>query len=128
MTQSNYGNRAAAALDQLLPRPHRAKILARMLECSVRTAKHLLAGERWHHRRLTQASELLGDAFDVALSRPASNWTHQHETHDIKLRLARLEQDFEMARREATRMASDQSVPAHLEGREDQEKGPRDPK
>lgn len=63
----DFGLRAGSALDQLIPAPHRDKTVARMLNVSVRMAKYLRAGQFWTADRLTQASAVLGAAFDAAL-------------------------------------------------------------
>jgi hypothetical protein len=114
----DYGQRAASALDHLLPREHRIKAVARAFNCSLRTARYLLAGDHWTARRLSQASELLGDAFEAAFNRPASAWTHLHELHDISTRLARLEQRLEqMDGGGMARVAPDQGMAAPVESR-----------
>lgn len=87
---SDYGQRAAVALDQLLPGEHRDKIVARMFNVSLRMAKYLRAGQHWTADRLSQASALLGAAFDAALV--SSDERHVSEMTEIAERLARLEE------------------------------------
>lgn len=67
---SDYGLRAAQALDTLVPGPHRDKAVARLFRCSVRMAQYLRRGEYWTADRLSQASRTLGAAFDVLLYDP----------------------------------------------------------
>ncbi len=113
----DYGQRAASALDQLLPREHRIKAVARLFKCSLRTARYLLAGDHWTARRLSQASELL-DAFEAAFNRPASGWTHIHEMHEMRARLARLERRLEqMDGGDNARVAPDQGMAAPVDSR-----------
>lgn len=88
---TDYGARAAAALDELLPGAHRDKTVARMFNCSVRMAQYLRAGQHWTAGRLSQASAVLGVAFDAALYSPTSSAEHYAEMADITHRLARLE-------------------------------------
>lgn len=64
---SDYGIRAADALNQLLPGEHRDKTVARLFDCSVRMAKYLRAGQHWTAERLSQASSLFGSMFDEML-------------------------------------------------------------
>lgn len=88
---ADYGIRAATALDSLVPGPHRDKNVARLFGVSVRQAKYLRTGRHWTVDRLTQASAMLGTAFDAALYSPASSAQHYSEMADIEDRLARLE-------------------------------------
>jgi len=93
VTTSDYGMRAAMALNHALPGEHRDKLVARMFGCSVRMAKYLRAGQYWTIDRLNQASAVIGDVFDIALS-PATDDKHYAEMADIEAlaeRLARLE-------------------------------------
>lgn len=92
---SDYGARAAAALNDLLPGQHRDKRVARKFGVSLRTAKYLRAGQHWTTERLSQASALLGKAFDAAIYRPASDEQHNSEMDEIAGRLARLEARFD---------------------------------
>jgi len=85
---SDYGQRAATALDQLLPGPHRDKTVARLFGVSVRFAKYLRAGRHWTTHRLSQASAALGQAFDAALTPEAQ---HYSEMAELAVRLAQLE-------------------------------------
>lgn len=65
---TDYGLRAAAALNDLIPGPHRDKAVARLFNCSVRFAKYLRAGQHWTADRLSQASRVLGADFDIRLN------------------------------------------------------------
>lgn len=85
---ADYGQRAASALDLLLPAPHRDKTIARLFGVSVRMAKYLRAGRHWTLARLGQASAMLGDAFDAALTPSAQ---HYSEMAELAHRLAQLE-------------------------------------
>lgn len=67
---TDYGVRAAAALNELLPPQHRDKTVARMFDCSVRFAKYLRQGRFWTAERLSQASRALGSDFDMRLAVP----------------------------------------------------------
>ena len=96
---ADYGRRAAAALDLLIPGPHRDKAIARLFGTSVRMAKYLRSGRHWTAERLSQASRALGAGFDVALYSPAPSAQHDAEMAEIAARLARMEACFvEMAR------------------------------
>jgi len=107
---ADYGQRAATALDLLIPGPHRDKSVARKFGVSVRMAKYLRAGKHWTAERFTQASAVLGDAFDMALSSPSSTSQHYAEMKDIAERLARLEARLEgMDRKEIAGLAPDDS-------------------
>lgn len=66
---SDYGQRAAAALNALLSGPHKDKAAARVFACSVRMAKYLRAGQFWTIERLNQASKAFND-FDAYLADP----------------------------------------------------------
>lgn len=108
---ADYAQRAATALNLLIPGPHRDKLIARKFGISPSTAKLLRRGKRWTAERLSQASSVLGDAFDVALSKPATNWQHNLEMQEIETRLARLEENVaQMARGDITRLASSASA------------------
>jgi ubiquinone biosynthesis protein UbiJ len=114
----DYGQRAATALDLLITGPHRDKTVARLFGVSVRMAKYLRAGQYWTSERLTQASGVLGAAFDAALISPSSSAQHYAEMADIADRLARLEARFEeVARREDAGLASPQGDEADRRGR-----------
>lgn len=63
----NYAQRAARALDALIPPRDRDKAVARLFNCSVRTAKYLRVGKAWTLGRLNQASTSFGGAFDRLL-------------------------------------------------------------
>lgn len=67
---SDYGARAAAALNELLPGRHGDKTLARVFGCSLRLAQYLRRGQCWTADRLTQASREFGVAFDALLISP----------------------------------------------------------
>lgn len=88
---ADYGQRAAMALDALIPAPHRDKTIARLFGISPRMAKYLRRGQFWTTDRLTQASAALGAAFDAALYSPVSSAQHYSEMADFEDRLARLE-------------------------------------
>ena len=99
---ADYGQRAAIALDLLVPGPHRDKAVARMFGVSVRTAKYLRTGKRWTVDRMTQARERLGEAFDTALTGAQM----RAETENIEQRIARLEAKLEaLARRHDAQLA-----------------------
>lgn len=70
---TDYGARAAAALDQLLPGPHRDKAVARLFNVSVRMAQYLRSGRFWTAERLSQASRALGVDFDVRIAAPSAD-------------------------------------------------------
>lgn len=89
---ADYGIRAARAVNELVPRPHRDKALQRMFDCSLRMAKYLSAGQFWTIDRLNQASAILGAPFDAALMGADAE---QRELQDIAARLARLEDRFD---------------------------------
>ena len=103
---ADYGQRAGIALDRLVAGPHRDKTVARLFGVSVRMAKYLRAGQHWTADRLTQASAMLGAAFDAALYTPVSSATHYSEMAAISERLDRLEARFvEMDRGGDARLA-----------------------
>jgi|KBSMisStaDraftv2_1062788.scaffolds.fasta_scaffold19968_2 hypothetical protein len=113
------GQQAAAALNGLLPQKDRVKTVARLFECSARMAAYLLAGDHWTSRRFAQASELLGDAFDTAFSRPDNAFLRNIEDQRIDARIMRLEHHLEqMARRLDVTLASIQDAPPHEERRD----------
>jgi hypothetical protein len=64
---SDFGIRAAVAIDSLLPGPHKDKRVARLFGVSVRLAQYLRQGKHWTVDRMSQASRLLGSDFDIAL-------------------------------------------------------------
>lgn len=66
---SDYGQRAAVAINALVPGRGRDKALARILECSPRLVRYLRRGECWTLRRLNQASRAIQD-FDAYLASP----------------------------------------------------------
>lgn len=106
----NYGR----ALDTLFPGPNRDKRIARKFGVSVRMAKYLRTGNHWTVRRLAQAADLFGDAWDAALSKPETNWRHNLEMQEIEARLARLEKQLvEMASRSDAGLASKSSASAN---------------
>jgi hypothetical protein len=103
-----YEHRAALALRSLITGPNADKLTARALNCSVRMAQHLRNGRHWTIQRLTQASAVLGVAFDTALSSPEQ---HYSEMTDIAERLARLEMRLaEMDRGEDARLAPEKNA------------------
>lgn len=65
---SDYGARAAAALNEFLPGQHRDKTVARLFGVSLRLAQYLRAGQCWTTERFTQASKAFGVDFDLRLS------------------------------------------------------------
>ena len=65
----DYAQRAALAVNQLVPGPHRDKAIARIFECSVRFAKYLRAGRHWTIDRLNVASQRIA-GFDAYLASP----------------------------------------------------------
>lgn len=106
-----YGERAAHALDLIFPGRHKNKRVARAFGISVRLAKYLRAGKRWHSERLAQAVELFGDAWEAAMSRRDSDFSYELEKQDFERRLAKLEQYLgEMDREMARAMAPDQAA------------------
>jgi hypothetical protein len=110
---ADYGQRAATALDQLIPGPHRDKAVARLFGVSVRFAKYLRAGRHWTTGRLAQASVAFGGAFDAALYTPASDARHYREMAEIADRLARLEAwRAQMDRGAAARPPPPEGIPA----------------
>ena len=66
---SDYGARAALAINQLVPGPHRDKAVARLFGCSVRTAQYLRVGLFWTINRLNQASAVIPE-FDAYVADP----------------------------------------------------------
>jgi len=66
---SDYGQRAALAVNRLVPGPHRDKAIARKLGCSVRFAKYLRAGQHWTIDWLNRASSTI-QGFDAYLASP----------------------------------------------------------
>ena len=66
---SDYGIRAARALDLAVPGPNRDKLIARAMNVSLRTAQHLRSGQRWTTERLNQASRAFTN-FDAFLACP----------------------------------------------------------
>lgn len=115
---SDYGMRAAIALNDLLPSQHRDKTVQRLFNVSLRTAKYLRAGRHWTTDRLSQASAALGAAFDAALYSPVSSAEHYSEMADIEDRLARLEVRIaEMDRGGDAGLASAQVAETRGEGR-----------
>lgn len=71
LSVSDYGARAAFAVDTLVPGPNRDKKVARLFSISVRMAQLLRAGRFWTTERLSQASRLLGSDFDALLADPS---------------------------------------------------------
>lgn len=69
---SDYGMRAAIAIDRLVLGPHRDKTVARLFGVSVRMAKYLRAGQHWTIDRLNRASETI-KGFDSYLASPNFN-------------------------------------------------------
>lgn len=86
-----YEERAGGALRALIAGPHADKLTARVFSCSIRTAQNLRRGRHWTIQRLTQASAVLGAAFDQALYSPVLGEEHYAEMAEITDRLARLE-------------------------------------
>lgn len=90
-----YEERAAAALRLLVHGRHADKLTARVFGCSPRLAQHLRAGRCWTVARLTQASLVLGVAFDRALYEPLTTAEYDNDRREIAERLARLEASIE---------------------------------
>lgn len=90
--QDNYGLRAAEALDELLPKENRAKAIARLFDCTPRFAKYLLKGECWTVRRLAQAGEVFGDAWNIAFGEQQTEEKYKWREAEFEARLAVLEQ------------------------------------
>jgi len=63
----DYGRRAAYAINRLVPGPNRDKAVARLFECSIRTAQYLRAGLHWSIDRLNIASKKV-NGFDAYLA------------------------------------------------------------
>ncbi len=99
MTQDKFGPRAAAALDAVLPRRDRIKTVQRLFDVSGRMARYLLVGDHWTARRMTQASDLLGAAFDAAFSQAESNEQYEYEMKIYEAHQRRAEQEIEQMRR-----------------------------
>lgn len=93
---ADYGARAGRALDAIFPGRNRNKLIAQAFGVSVRTAKYLRAGNSWTARRLAQAADLFGDAFDAAISKPGSDSDYKYDLdmRDLDRRIARLEKDI----------------------------------
>lgn len=89
---SDYGMRAALALDELIPPPHRDKAVQRLFDVSLRMAKYLRRGQHWTIERLTQASRVL-DGFDICVASPERLHGLRMEMDELEKRLARLEQE-----------------------------------
>lgn len=89
---SDFGQRAAMALDDLLPPQHRDKTVARLFDVSVRFAKYLRRGQHWTINRLDQASKVI-EGFDICLASPKSLEVMRMEMDELEKRLARLEQE-----------------------------------
>ena len=107
----DYGQRAAAALGEIIPDRQRTKTVARLFQCSRTMAFYLLSGNHWTARRLSQASELLGDAFDAAFSKPENSFQRDLEGQRMDAEAMRLETHIgKMHRRLYDVVASQQSV------------------
>ena len=109
---SDYGARAAAALGEIIPpKRHRPKVVQKLFRCSRSMAYYLLAGDHWTAKRLSQASELLGDAFDAAFSKPENSFQRQLEGQRMDAEAMRLETHIgKMHRRLYDVVAPQQSV------------------
>lgn len=86
-TMSDYGARAAFALDRLLPGPNRDKAVERIFNCSPRMARYLRRGMFWTAERLTQAS-LAIENFDNYIATP----NLQHRLDALEAEIAELRQ------------------------------------
>lgn len=114
--------RAGLALRQMIAGPHADKRTAQRFGITVRMAQHLRRGNHWTIRRLIQAAELFGDAFEAALSKPDSDFSYNLEQQDYNRRVEKLkryvhEYGGQMAKENNTRMASDTGAPRDLAGR-----------
>lgn len=89
---SDYGQRAAIALDELIPSQHRDKTVARLFDVSVRFAKYLRRGQYWTIDRLDQASRLI-EHFDEFVASPEKMRGIRMEMDELDKRLAKLEQE-----------------------------------
>lgn len=92
-----YEQRAGDAVRVLISGPNADKLTARAFGCSLRMAQHLRRGRHWTVKRFSQASAVLGCAFDTLLT-PASSAEHYAEAADLRgitERLARLEEAYE---------------------------------
>lgn len=87
---SDYGTRAALALDELLPHGNRDKAVQRLFDVSLRMAKYLRVGKHWTIERLNQASRVI-DGFDVLVASPERLSMLRMEMDELDKRLARLE-------------------------------------
>lgn len=90
---SDYGIRAAEAVNQLLPGPHRDKALQTIFDCSLRMAKYLRAGRYWTTDRLSQASRHFGCRFDELLSLPSPAQLHDR-MDALEAEIAELRRDI----------------------------------
>lgn len=88
---ADYGQRAALALDRLLPSRHRNKTVEAMFECCPRQARNLRAGLYWTIDRLNRGSAVLGAAFDAIVAGLDPDHAHSIEMLEIAERVARLE-------------------------------------
>lgn len=66
---SDYGIRAARALDLSTSGPHRDKIIARAMNISTRTVQYLRSGQHWTTDHLNRASAAFKN-FDAYLASP----------------------------------------------------------
>lgn len=103
------------ALDALFPGANRDKRIARAFGCTDRFAKHLRRGNHWTLRRIAQAAEMFGDAWEAAVTNPDSNHHYSLEFQEFSRRLAKLEQYVEeMDRQMARALASDQGAARNM--------------
>ena len=102
---SDYGQRAALAVTELIPAPHRGKAVQRLFDVSLRMAKYLLAGQHWTIDRLNQASKII-EGFDQFVASPEQMRGMRMELDELERRLARLEEErvAENARGKALQM------------------------
>lgn len=66
---SDYGQRAALAINDLVPGPNRDKALARIFRCTDRMVRYLRNGRYWSIDRLNQASAAI-KGFDAYIASP----------------------------------------------------------
>lgn len=114
-----YEQRAGDAVRVLISGPNADKLTARAFGCSLRMAQHLRRGRHWTVKRFSQASAVLGCAFDTLLT-PSSSAEHYAEMADIRgiaERLARLENAYAtLASEDTTGLASQESQAPVLAG------------
>jgi hypothetical protein len=109
---ANYGQ----ALNVLFPGTNQDKRIARAFGVTPRFAKYLRAGNHWTLRRVMQAAEMFGDAWDAALSKPDSESNSMLEIQRLERRMAKVESYLaQMDRLDNAPMASTASDSRDLE-------------